>query len=168
MFKEASIEILRMNPFTKLGSDWALLCAGNSETGFNMMTASWGGFGVLWGKNTVTVYIRESRYTRKFFDAGETFTVSFYDEKNRKALNICGSLHGNKCDKVKESGLTPYFTDGTVAFEEAQMIFVCRKIFHTDITRETADAKKLFDDVYTEPDYHRMYIGEILKVLEKS
>jgi flavin reductase (DIM6/NTAB) family NADH-FMN oxidoreductase RutF len=132
-----------------------------------MMTASWGGFGVLWFKNTIAAYIRESRYTRKFFDANDTITVSFYDKSFRNALNVCGTLHGNECDKVKESGLTPYFTDGTTAFEEAGLIFICCKMFHTNLIRETADAKEIYDEVYAEPDIHRMYIGEVLKVLEK-
>ncbi len=166
MFKELSADELVMNPFTKIGSEWALLSAGNEER-FNMMTASWGGFGVLWFRNTITAYIRESRYTRTFFDANDIFTVSFFDERYRGALNVCGTLHGNECDKVKESGLTPYFTEGTAAFEEAGLIFICRKMFHADLTRETADAKEIYDEVYSEPDIHRMYIGEVLKVLAK-
>lgn len=166
MFKEIAAESLDMNPFSKIGGEWALLTSGDAQ-GFNMMTISWGGFGVIWGKNALTVYVRKSRYTRKFIDKNELFTVSFFGEEYRGALRACGSLHGNKCDKVKESGLTPYFTDGTSAFEEAALVFVCRKMLHADITREQADAKALFDEIYPEPDYHRLYIGEILKVLEK-
>lgn len=167
MFKEINIEELNMNPFTKIGDEWALLTAGNKEKGYNMMTASWAGFGMFWGRNTITVYIRESRYTRKFFERNELFTVSFYDNEYRRALDICGQLHGNECDKTKESGLTPYFTDGTTAFEEANLIFICRKLFHADITRETTDAVNVFDSIYTEPDLHRMYIGEVKRVLIK-
>lgn len=166
MFKEINTDELCFNPFTMLGSEWALLTSGD-DTSFNMMTVSWGGFGVLWGKNAVTVYVRDSRYTRKFTDKNELFTLSFYGKAYRRALNICGSLHGNECDKAKESGLTPFFTDGTAAFEEASLIFVCRKMFHADIERDAADAKALFDNIYPEPDYHRIYIGEVLKVLKK-
>jgi flavin reductase (DIM6/NTAB) family NADH-FMN oxidoreductase RutF len=167
MFKEINIEELNMNPFTKIGDEWALLTAGDEKSGFNMMTASWAGFGMFWARNTITVYIRESRYTRSFFEKNELFTVSFYDKEYRRALDICGQLHGNECDKTKESGLAPYFTDGTTAFEEASLIFVCRKLIHADLTRETADAADVFDSVYREPDLHRMYIGEIIKVLAR-
>lgn len=167
MFKEINIEGLNINPFTKIGSEWALLTAGNKEHGYNMMTASWGGFGTFWNRNTITVYIRESRYTRMFFESNELFTVSFYDKEYSEALNICGQLHGNECDKTKESGLTPYFTDGTTVFEEANLVFICRKLLHADITRETADAAGVFDSIYREPDLHRMYIGEVIKVLKK-
>lgn len=44
----------------------------------NTMTASWGGIGVLWGKNVATVYIRPQRHTKEFVDAGDTFTISFF------------------------------------------------------------------------------------------
>lgn len=167
MFKEISTDQLAFNPFTKIGDEWALLTSGDKDSGYNMMTASWAGFGVFWGKNAVTVYVRESRYTRKFFDSNELFTVSFYDKPYRKALNLCGQLHGNECDKTKESGLTPYFTGGTTAFEEASLVYVCRKLFHADITKQTTDAPAVFDRMYPEPDLHRLYIGEVLKVLAK-
>lgn len=167
MFKEINIEELGMNPFTKIGNEWALLTAGSSESGFNMMTASWAGFGMFWGKNVVTVYIRESRYTRKFFNENDLFTVSFYDETYREALNKCGYLHGNECDKVKESGLTPYFFDGTTAFGEANLIFCCRKLFHADVTKDAVDDMETFNRNYPKGDLHRIYIGEVISVLKK-
>ena len=49
-FKEVDIKSLNFNPFTKIGSEWMLITAGD-ESGCNTMTASWGGLGVLWGKN---------------------------------------------------------------------------------------------------------------------
>ena len=54
------------------------------------------------------------------------FTLSFFKEDYRKALNLCGSKSGRDCDKDKEAGLTPYYTDGTTAYEEADLIFVCQ------------------------------------------
>ena len=53
------------------------------------MTASWGGLGIMWGKNIATVYIRPQRYTKEFVDANDLFTVSFLPESQRKALNRC-------------------------------------------------------------------------------
>ena len=44
--------------FIKLiASDWMLITAGDAET-YNMMTASWGGIGELWGKHVATAYVR--------------------------------------------------------------------------------------------------------------
>lgn len=167
-FKELTIRDMTMNPFTKIGGEWALLTAGTQEDGFNMMTASWASFGRFWEKDAVTAYIRESRYTRRFFETHDTFTVSFYDKAYRKALNICGTLHGNECDKVAESGLTPLYLGDTTAFEEANLIFVCKKLVHADVMPENADNMDVFRHVYPQPDLHRIYIGEVVRVLAKE
>ena len=53
-FQEVKIEDLSFNPFTKIGKEWLLITAGNEES-YNTMTASWGGVGVMWGKNVVSV-----------------------------------------------------------------------------------------------------------------
>lgn len=53
------------------------------------MTVSWGGVGVLWGKNVVFIFIRDSRYTKEFLDNGDLFSLSFLNEDYRDALNYC-------------------------------------------------------------------------------
>lgn len=53
-FQPIPVDMLDMNPFTKIGKEWALLTAGNKQES-NTMTISWGGVGVLWGKNVVYV-----------------------------------------------------------------------------------------------------------------
>ena len=57
MLKEFDINKLCFNPFERIGNDWCLISAGD-ENGYNTMTASWGGVGVLWSKSVATVYIR--------------------------------------------------------------------------------------------------------------
>ncbi|KOF58019.1 MULTISPECIES: flavin reductase [Clostridium] len=166
MFKEVEIKELQFNPFTKIGNEWMLITAGTKEK-FNTMTASWGGLGVFWGVNTVTVYIRPQRYTKKFVDTNDTFTIAFFDEKYKKALGLCGSVSGRDTDKVKEAGLTPYFVDDTAAFEEASMIMVCKKLYHHTMSPEDFDAKENDAKIYKDKDYHTIYIAEIKKVLEK-
>ena len=59
-FKEVKAEELQFNPFTKIGKEWMLITAGTEEK-CNAMTASWGGVGVIWGKDVVTAYIRAQR-----------------------------------------------------------------------------------------------------------
>ena len=86
-FKEIKAEDLQFNPFTRIGSDWMLITAGD-EKKFNTMTASWGGAGVFWGKNVVTCYIRPQRYTKEFVDANDT-SVSYthLDVYKRQSLD---------------------------------------------------------------------------------
>lgn len=166
-FNEIDIKSLTFNPFQKIGSQWMLITAGNEEA-FNTMTASWGGLGVLWGKNVATAYIRPQRYTKEFVDKNDLFTLSFYGPEYREALNICGSVSGRDCDKAAKAGLTPYFTDGTAAFQEAEMIFVCRKLYKDTMPPENFIAKENDAKWYPNKDYHTMYIAEIVKVLVKE
>ena len=92
-FQPYPIDMLDINPFTKLSKEWALVTAGDKEKS-NTMTVSWGGTGVLWGKNVVFIFIRESRYTKDFIDNGEFFSLSFLSEKYRDALKYCGAHSG--------------------------------------------------------------------------
>lgn len=166
-FKELKPEELNVNPFTLIGKEWLLITAGNKDK-FNTMTASWGGLGVFWNKNVATIYIRSTRYTKEFVDSNDTFTISFYDESYKKALGVCGRTSGRDVDKVKETGLTPVFGDGAPYFQEAKLVITCKKLFHTNITPDTMDQKEFDELVYPAKDYHTLYIGEILKVLEQE
>jgi flavin reductase (DIM6/NTAB) family NADH-FMN oxidoreductase RutF len=166
-FKEVNPKDLNLNPFTKIGSDWMLITAGD-ETKFNTMTASWGGLGVIWGKNAVTTYIRPQRYTKEFVDANDTFTISFFPKEYREALNICGTLSGRDCDKLSKTNLTPCYLEGTTAFEEAELIFVCKKMYQDTMPAENFIAKENDAKWYPDKDYHTLYISEILKAFVKA
>ena len=167
-FKEAAVESLKFNTFTKIWKEWMLITAGD-EKKHNTMTASWGGVGIMWGKQVVTAYIRPQRYTKEFVDAEGLFTLSFYSEKYRNALNICGSKSGRDCDKEKEAVLTPMYVDGTTAFEEADMVFVCRKLYRQEMAPEYFTQDDRLDETwYPNKDYHVMYMAEIVKVLVRE
>lgn len=166
-FREIAIDELKLNPFTEIGTKWMLITAGDAKK-HNTMTASWGAMGVMWGKNVVTVYIRPQRYTKQFVDSQDTFTLAFFGESYKKALNICGTKSGRDCDKEKEAGLTPYYVDGTTAFEEAEMILVCKKQYHQDMKPECFDVPENDSKWYPEKDYHTLYMAEITKVLVKA
>lgn len=155
------------NPFKLIGKDWMLITAGKKDD-FNTMTASWGGFGFLWQKPVCTIYIRPQRFTYNFVEKYDCFTLSFFEEKYRESLKICGSKSGRDTDKVKEAALTPLITEnGNVCFSEARLVVECRKIYHQDI-----DPRFFLDDSiksnYPGKDYHRMYIGEVINTIIKE
>lgn len=166
-FIEINIQQLQLNPFTKIGKEWMLITAGNQEK-FNTMTASWGGMGFVWQKNTITTYIRPQRYTKEFVDANDLFTISFLDEKYKEALNVCGTISGRDADKMKMAGLTPYFVDGTTAINEASLVMICKIMFHTTMLPEYYDEKENIIKWFPEKDYNDIYISEIMKVLIKQ
>lgn len=166
-FKEVELKSLNMNPFTLIGDEWLLVTAG-TEGKFNTMTASWGGLGVFWGKNSATIYIRPGRYTKQFIDSNDTFTLSFFKEDYKKALSICGSLSGRDINKVEKANLTPVFDEDNTYFDEAKMVVVCKKMYHSEITFDNFDNPSFDKLMYPEKDYHTIYIAEILKVLVKE
>ena len=172
-FKEVKAEELQVNPFTKIGKEWMLITAGTEEK-YNTITASWGGVGVIWGKDVVTAYIRPQRYTKEFVDGSDRFTISFLPEDKREALNICGSVSGRDVEnKWEKAGLHPYFVnektlEETTAVEEAEMIFVCRKLYAQEMYPECFVDTECDTKWYPQNDYHTMYIGEIEKVLVRE
>lgn len=156
---------LNFNPFDKIGKEWYLITAGNLQH-YNTMTASWGTMGVFWGKPVVNSFIRPQRYTLKFVEENDLFTLSFYDENYREALQYCGSHSGKDVDKAKECGLTPIQLDGTVAFEEASLVLVCKKLYVYDLKPEEMIDKNI-EKWYPEKDYHRCFFAEIVKAYQK-
>ena len=171
-FKEVDIHMLQFNPFDKISKQWMLITAGNQEKS-NTMTASWGGVGFMWGKPVATVYIRPQRYTKEFVDTNDRFTLSFLTEEKREALKICGSVSGRDvADKWETAGLTPCCVEveggKAVAVSEAEMIFVCRKLYVQEMLPECFVDEKSKETWYPQKDYHVMYMAEIEKVLVRE
>jgi flavin reductase (DIM6/NTAB) family NADH-FMN oxidoreductase RutF len=162
-FKEIKPEAMTDNPFQLIGADWMLITAGTKES-FNTMTGAWGGLGILWGKNICFCVIRFTRYTYEFMEKNDFFTLSFLAEQHRNILTYCGSKSGRDVDKVAETGLTPILDDGPVYFAEARLVLSCRKIYFQDILPDHFHDPKI-EEFYPLKDYHRMYVGEIVRVL---
>lgn len=165
-FIKKDISELNMNPFQRIGKEWFLITAGETAENYNTMTASWGAFGVMWGKNMFTCAVRPNRHTFGYVESNEYFSISFFDEKYRDMLNFCGTKSGRDFDKAKETGITPVEIDGIMTFEEAHTVLVCRKMFAQDMNEESfidKDALKF----YEKDPFHKMYISEIMAVYQK-
>ena len=65
-----------------------------------------------------------------------------------------------------DDDLPPDDQIGDVYFEEARLVIECRKLYAQDLDPSAFLAQTLVD-IYPEKDYHRLYIGEIAKVLAK-
>ena len=166
-FQPYPIDMLNMNPFTKIGKEWALISAGDKNK-CNTMTVSWGGVCVLWGKNVVYIFIRDSRYTKEFIDNGEFFSMSFFNEKYRDALSYCGKESGrNVDDKFKGAGLTPAFRHNIPYPDEANLVLLCRKMAAVPITEDTFVDPQIMPKWYSDNDMHVMYVGEIIEAVAR-
>ena len=164
-FQTLDPEAVQDNVFKLIGKDWMLITAGTRES-FNTMTASWGGMGVLWDKKVCFAFVRPTRYTFEFLEKSEFYTFSFLEEQYRDVLMYCGTKSGRDVNKVIETNLTPIFGNGTVFFAEARLVMECRKIYVQDITPDNF-LDQTMNEYYPKKDYHRIYVGEIIRCLKR-
>ncbi len=166
-FNEILPSEIKDNLFTAINDDWMLITAKKADGSVNTMTASWGGFGILWGRPICFCVIRPQRYTLEFVEEAENLTLSFLEDGYREALNLLGRKSGRDCDKIAESGLTIVEDGKIVGFSEARMVISGKKIY-TDIIKESGFIDKtIIDSKYPHRDYHKVFICEIEKVFIK-
>ncbi len=97
----------------------------------------------------------------------EYFSVSFFPKSYRKDLAILGSKSKRETDKFALTSLTPQEHSGTIIFAEADLTFICRKLYW-----EQFNPEHLTDDVrafYTEHNHptHYEFIGEVKEVIDR-
>ncbi len=164
MFKK-ELKDFNMNVFNELKDSWALITAGGVDD-FTCMTVSWGGFGYLFNKNVCYLVVRPTRNTYKYLENNERFTLSFFEDKYKDALSICGSVSGIDCNKYEKANLTPvYDIDNNIYYaKEAKYVFKLKKISYQDFDPQNFLDSSL-EKHYPLKDYHRMYIAEITTLL---
>ena len=163
-FREVLANAIPDNAIKLIGDDWMLITAGTLDS-YNTMTASWGALGVLWSKPVAFCFVRPQRHTYGFMEKHDTFSLSFFRERYRDALTLCGTKSGREVDKAKETGLNALAgSDGTVHFEQARLVLESRKLYFQDIDPSRFLDTEI-DTLYPQKGYHRMYVGEIKKVL---
>ncbi len=160
------------NVIQLIGKEWMLVTAGNKDS-YNTMTASWGGVGYIWERPSTFIFIRDTRYTYQFLQQEESFTLSFFDEKYRNALRICGTRSGRDTNKIEEAGLTPLETpSGLMSFGEARMIIECKKMFVQELDyanlTELYKTKVMEESYKNESSKHQMFISEITNIWVKK
>ena len=166
-FHQLDINQMSINPFQRIGNEWMLITAKKGET-VNTMTASWGMMGVFWGENVVTVGIRPQRYTKEFVDAGDIFTLTFFDGERKKEMGYLGSVSGkDEPDKIDKTDLHVTEIDGQPTFEEATLVLVCKKLYAQEMKEECFIGTEEIEKWYPNKDYHTMYMAEIVKAYEK-
>lgn len=174
-FHEVSYKDVSMNPFTEFGEDWLALAVGSGEASSNAMTIAWGHFGTLWERGThanrlptAVCYVRPSRYTKKLLDSEEKFALCGFGASHRKALGYLGSHSGRDGEKYHAAGLTPIFAEGTTYFAEARRVYICRKLYSAPLAEAGFADRELVEFNYPARDFHTMYVGEIVKILENE
>ena len=158
---------LNENIFKLISQDWMLITAGDKEKA-NTMTASFGGFGVLFFKNVAHIYVRPERFTYGFLENKDTFSLSFFGKEYKDKLAYCGKVSGRDQDKISECEFDLLFDDNqTTYFEQAHITIFCKKLYHQDIEESCFTDKEAYLKTYTSGGMHRMYIGEITNIIVK-
>ena len=154
------------NIFQLWDDQWFLVTSGDYQKGlYNTMTVSWGYFGIMWNKPMAVVVVRPVRHTFEFIEQYDTFTLTAFPEKYRKALNLLGTKSGRDGDKITEAGLKVCASEKIAApgFNEAELIVECKKSYWDDYKPENFVDPGI-EKNYPKKDYHRIYYGEILHI----
>ena len=166
MQKEINVRELKDNFVKMISNDWALLTAGTKDN-FNTMTVSWGGIGELWGKDVCFVFVRPQRYTYEFMEKNDYFSLSFFGGEYKKELGICGSKSGRDIDKMAETGFLPVDFENAVGYEQAKVNVVLKKLAYQDMKPDGFIVESIMNN-YANNDFHRVYVGEIVKVVAEE
>ena len=165
-FQPSPIDLIEFDPFTKIGNDWMLITAKHDDK-INAMTASWGGVGVLWGKNTTFIFVRDSRYTKELIDESDYFSLTFFDNSYKSAMKYFGMVSGRKEDKIKTANMNVNYYEEIPFIDEGNFVICCRKMSATPILPEQFLDHEIEEKWYADGDLHTMYVGEILQILAR-
>ena len=163
-FQDMPVEVIEIDPFVSIGKEWALLMA-EKDGKANGMTISWGGMGVLWNKNVVYVFVRDSRFTKEFIDGSDTFSVNFFGGKEMNALKYFGKVSGRDEDKFETCGFHVNHHKGIGFVDECNFAMVCKKLSETKLLPNQFLDDSIQDTFYSDGDYHTMYVGEVVEFL---
>lgn len=110
----------------------------------NTMIIGWGAYGIDWGKEVFTAYVRKSRYTHEFLKKTGEFTVNIPLENiDPSIVKIAGSVSGRDMDKIAELGLT--LEEGekvnVPALKELPLTLECKVLFSQEQELENIPKK---------------------------
>lgn len=168
VFQPLDAKDLEINPFDLIGEKWGAITVTDGKK-VNAMTFAWGAMGVLWGKNTATIYVRQSRYTKEFLDTTDTFSLCFFNDTYKGALKYLGQVSGRDEDKIKNARLHINLEGDVPFIDEANFVLVCKKLYAIDLPADhfTSAGAEMPDKWYADGDIHTMYVGEITKMIAR-
>lgn len=150
------------NAFEMIGKEWMLICVNDAEQGrLNAMTASWGAFGVLWNKKVCICFVRPQRHTHKLLESEERFSIAFFGDEHRDALNLCGRESGRDADKLALCGLGSAECDGVAVVPDSRAFLICKKLYEDELKEECFIDPSVSTTYSEKKDFHTFYVCEI-------
>ena len=161
LFKKISAEDMNDNVFTLVGNDFFAATAGKKDH-YNSMTASGGGFGVLFKKPVSWCVFRSDRYTLEMIQKEQTYTLSYFPDDYREQMMFLGSKSGRDSDKMKEAELISIETPSqNMSFEKARLIFECKLMQITTPDPDdfySQEARDYINEAYKKSSDHRKFV----------
>lgn len=165
MFQEIDFNSVQFNIFQDIQKQWMLIAAGD-EKKYNMMTASWGGFGTLWNQSVAYIFVRPQRYTKQLIDQTSMFSISFFSKDNQHILKDMGTYSGNHMDKMKYDKLHPV-KSSPIYFKEANLVMLCKTLYTHCMDYNHFQNSKILNH-YKDYDMHTLYIAQVTSILRKQ
>lgn len=169
MFEKISIFDVNENAVKLFKIDNPIVVFGDINK-HNGLTVAWGTLGCLWSKDIATVYVKPNRYSFEFANNCEYFSIVWFDESIRKEINrVYGSMSGKNVDKEKLCNLTPIELDNSVAYKEASLVIVCKKIYQNPLNKDNILSEEVLSKpLYQDGLFHSEYYGEIVSVYKNN
>lgn len=130
----------------------------------NGLTIGWAGFGILWQKQTATVYVHKNRYSKHIFDNAQYFSICFMKDENKGQLKYFGTVSGRDENKMLKCGMTVNTKNKAPFFEESSLVIICKMMGKCDFISEYVDDG--VKDWYSKTGVHTQYFGQIVTVLK--
>ena len=170
MFRKIEPTELTENVFKLVGKDYSVITAG-SDSLYNSMTASWGGWGQLFEVPVTWCFLNASRYTLEFIKKEQSYTMTYFPDQFKDQVIAFGSKSGRNSDKMKETTLTYVKTpSGNITYKEAKLIIECKlveitetnpKDFYSEKGKEFVEKGKKDGNG---KEYHKLVFGDITAV----
>ena len=166
-FRELLPSDLSTPVFERIGREGMLVTVEDGGGHGNPMTATWGGFGVLFGENVFFLFVRASRYTHALLETTRTVTVSFLGEGARDILRFCGTHSGRDGDKTAATGLSPFrLPEGGISYETASLVLSGEVIYAAPLC-DGGILDEGYRAYYKNGDYHTMFVSRVSAVYER-
>ncbi len=142
-----------------------LLVSGTLEK-VNVMTIGWGFIGNIWSLPVFVIAVRPSRYTYRFIESTNDFTVNVPSKGMEDIVNACGTFSGRTVDKFKEYNLTPLKSQNIKSplIKECIIGFECKVIYKQDLIPEKIPGE-VKEKYYIGGNFHRLYFGKIIDIM---
>lgn len=172
IFQQISPESIPEDVFTLVGKIFPVITAGRTDH-FNSMTASGGGFGMLFKKPVAWCILKADRYTLELIQKEQAYTLSFFPEAFKKHVYFFGSASGRGSDKMEKVELTATQTpSGCISYQAAGLIIECKLTMITMPDRAdfySQEAKDYIKEAYKmASDYRKFVFGEITNVWQRK